>query len=613
MRMTSLQNRGIHNVINVEHSGRSLSPLPIRTVSNFLTTPTRCRLSATEHESIRKLSKSMSKEITDLVRGDDGAKCLISNFNSDDADRVPLTSPSERVSWSPDDLIPTIALKHADCRKVAAAPVSVRSSPAAMNILSLPALPIATSPPSALESTDITGKLETPFDAEKVNAFHVPLDATVITPPGMISKPKLDSAPSSGTPNKKSAAAPVSVRSTNKPPPIVVEIDQFDSENSSPRSDTLSPRAAVPRYSNGAILGFSSKGNPKSGHSSFESWGSNSVSPADRSESRGILQSLTKRKNAFFASRSGGKVDKSGRNSDMSLSSPSLASDEGDSFKSGSYPSDNSSPNSSWNPVKLSAHYDEGSLNIGDSQSKKEPHLGLKTIQLLRPIKKPQDSSSFAKTGSGNIGLVSLKTASKQYPPLKSGTSVSSLWAFATEYPSVDKEGDVEVERRKPNRMSPDAIAGAIARQAGKIIMPTQSNSLHAMVSPTSGGEIKIGTAVSEKKYIRKSTEDVRRSLPLPASRRRSSAPTMPVEECSCSTEIKLEESSGTANTSSKGSRQKLAERAVSLPTISREARNQYQTTSISSLWDLSADYSDHEREAVSRTPSHMGPSIEMK
>ena len=609
MRMTSLQNRGINNVINVDHSGRSLSPLPIRAVSNFLTTPTRCRLSATEHESIRKLSKSMSKEMADLIKGDDEAKCLISNFNSDDADRpvVPLISPSERVSWSPDDLIPTITLKHADCRRVAAAPVSVRSSPAAINILSLPALPIATSPPSALESVDITGKLGTPTDAEKVNTINVPLNATLLTPPSMISKPKLDSTPSSGTPSKKCAAAPVSVRSTNKPPPIVVEIEQFDSENSSPRSDTLSPRAAVTRYSNGAILGFSSKGNPKSGHSSFESWGSNSISPANRGESRGILQSLTKRKNAFFASRSGGKVDKSGRNSDMSLSSPSLASDEGDSFKSGSYPSGNSSPNSTWNPVKLSAHYDEGSPNIGDSQSRKEPHLGLKTIQLLRPIKKSQDSSSLVKTGSGNIALVCPKTASKQHPPLKTGTSVSSLWAFATEYPSVDKEGDVEVERRKPNRMSPDAIAGAIARQAGKIITPTQSNSLHAMVSPTS--ELKSGTAVSEKKYIRKSTEDVRKSLPLPATRRRSSAPTMPVEECS--TEIKPEESSG--NTSSKGSRQKLAERAVSLPTISREARNQYHTTSISSLWDLSADYSDHEREAVSRTPSHMGPTIETK
>lgn len=590
-------------MISVDHSGRSLSPLPIRAVSNFLTTPTRCRVSATDHESIRKLSKCMSKEMAEMIKGEDGTKCLTSNFNSDDTDRpiVPQQSPPTRANWSPDDLIPIVVAKYTESLRAAAAPVSVRSSPTTTNIsLSLPALPITTAPPSSLESADTTGK---------VGAAHVPLDVFVMTPPSTITKPKIESASSSGTPSKKCAAAPVSVRSTNKPPPIVVENDQFDSEDSSPRSDTLSPRAmsAVPRYSNGAMLGFSSISKQKSGHSSFDSWNSNSVSPANRSESRGILQSLTKRKNAFFASRGGSKVDRSGRSSDISLSSPSLASDDGDSFKSSFSPSGNSSPSASWNPVKLSTHFDDGVRNVTDSVSKKEPYLGLRTLQLLRPLKNSEESSGITRTGSGNIGVMSPESVSKQSPSLKTGTSVSSLWAFATEYPSVDKDGDFEVERRKPNRMSPDAIAGAIARQAGKVITPSHSSFLQSMVSPTS--ESKNGIAASEKKYNRKSAEDVRRSLPITATRRRSSAPAMPVEECSV--EMKPDELLATA--SSKGSRQKLTERAVSLPTISREARSQFHTTSISSLWDLSADYSDHEKEGASRTHSQIVATSEMK
>jgi hypothetical protein len=601
-------------VINVDHSGRSLSPLPIRAVSNFLTTPTRCRISGTDHESIRKLSKSMSKDVADMIKGDDGTKCLTSNFNTDDTDRPigPQQSPPTRASWSPDDLIPIVVAKYTESFRAAAAPVSVRSSPTTTNIsLSLPALPITTAPPSSLESADTTGKLATPVETGKVSPANVPLDAFVMTPPSTITKPKIESASSSGTPGKKCAAAPVSVRSTNKPPPIVVEIDQFDSENSSPRSDTLSPRAmaAVPRYSNGAMPGFSSISKQKSGHSSFDSWNSNSVSPVNRSESRGILQSLTKRKNAFFASRGGSKVDRSGRSSDISLSSPSLASDDGESFKSGLSPSGNSSPSPSWNPVKLSTHFDDSVRNVTDSVSKKEPYLGLKTLQLLRSLKNSEESSGIARTGSGNIGVMSPKSVSKQSPSLKTGTSVSSLWAFATEYPSVDKDGDFEVERRKPNRMSPDAIAGAIARQAGKVITPSHSSFLHSMVSPTS--ENKNGIAASEKKYNRTSAEDVRRSLPITATRRRSSAPAIPVEEC-CS-EIKPDELLTTATASSKGSRQKLTERAVSLPTISREARSQYHTTSISSLWDLSADYSDHEKEGSSRTHSQIVATLEMK
>lgn len=623
--MTSMQSRHVHGVINVDHSGRSLSPILTRAVNNFLSTPPRCRKSAVDSESMRKLSRSFSKEMNGMLRSDEvhdndelTAKDVINETNQDT--RITKSS-SSRVSWSPDDIDKSSAEKKS---KVAAAPVSMRSTPTT-NILrngsyespfksmSPSILPQVWSPSTASDSFEITisGKI-----------LPIQSNSNIVTPPNN-SNLRIETTPSSGTPGKKTAAAPVSVRSTNKPPQIQVDSDQYGSSNSSPRSDSPSPRSlgTMPRYSNVVILGTSSsgKGKQKAGHALFESWGAHSPSNMSKTEGGGILKSLHRRKEAFFGCNRI-KLDRSSSNSEPYASSPSLASDEGDSCKSLFSPSSKSST-AACSPVKMSSYFDEGSLETLDLQrrnmnvSQKAGTNGSKALKANNRNYDARLSEMDSMTTSESPvhvpdSLASSTSKGYQLVPLPKktiATSVSSLWAFATEFSSAEREAESESERPKLNRMSPDAIAGAVARQGGKITSPFHSNLLASLISPVTNVKSRIrgpsgASAASEKSPSRSPTDDVRRSLPLRTSRRRSSAPTMPIEESDAGSE---REPSPPGR--KRGERKKLVERAVSLPTISCEASRQFHTTFISSVWDLSADYSDCEKDGDSRAPSQKG------
>ena len=609
MRVAPIQNRSMQKVINVDHSGRSLSPLPTRATGNYISTPTRCRLSAADTESIRKLSRSFSKEMSDLMKPDENVfENNLLSCCDDEIDEAPVSTKSTtaRVSWCPDDVnVKTASNKSTPNVRVAAAPVSMRSIPIASQLRntaydiqskSLPVSPTVSQPSSPTSSSDFFEKSQPADFSCPYSVTPTQPSANMVTPPNSSASLRIETTPSTGTPSKKTAAAPVSVRSTNKPPPIIVEHDQYSSINSSPRSGTPSPRAKVtfPRYSNVVILGASSsKGKQNVGHATFEKWDSGSPSNVNNRGNSGILQTLYKQKDAFF-SRNRNKIDRSSSNSEHYLSSPSLASEDGDSFKSQFSPKTTSSSGAhGWSPVKLASRFDESMLKGVDSGGKKEIPIGMKTLKKLSPGRRFTDDLS--KCSDNQSGLSSLETSFKGSPRKTIATSVSSLWAFATEFPSADKE---DIERPKVNRISPDAIAGAIARQGGKMTSPFHSNLLASFIPHIGSGKTSSGT--SEKSFCRTPVDDVRRSLPLSSRRRRSSAPSMGMEESEVDSDAEGIPSPG----SKRGARLKMAERAVSLPTISCDTSNQFHTTFISSLWDLAAEYSDYEKDKISRSSS---------
>lgn len=610
MRMAPIQNRSMQKVINVDHSGRSSSPLPTRATGNYISTPTRCRLSAADTESIRKLSRSFSKEMSDLMKTEENSvESSSSSCCGDEIEQAPIAvkSYTPRVSWSPDDVNIAASNKSTPSVKVAAAPVSMRSIPIANQLRDTAYdIPTKSSPGSASPSQPSSPSSHSGFFERSLLAdFSCPYNMTpsqpssnMITPPNSSACLRIETTPSTGTPSKKTAAAPVSVRSTNKPPPIIVEHDQYSSINSSPRSGTPSPRAKVeyPRYSNVVILGSSSsKGKQKVEHATFEKWDSSSPSHANSRANTGILQSLYKQKDAFFNRNR--KIDRSSSNSEHYLSSPSLASEDGDSFKSQFSPKSTSSPAYGWSPVKVASRFDENMLKGTDSGGRKEIPSGLKALKKLSPGRKFSDDTAKCPSPvpSDQNALSPLDTSFKGSPRKTIATSVSSLWAFATEFPSVDKE---DMERPKLNRISPDAIAGALARQGGKMTSPFHTNLFASFIPHINSGKTSSGT--SEKSFCRTPVEDVRRSLPLSSRRRRSSAPSMGLEESEADSDAESSASPGNR----RGFRQKMAERAVSLPTISCDTGNQFHTTFISSLWDLSAEYSDYEKDKISRSSS---------
>jgi hypothetical protein len=609
MKMAPIQNRSMQKVINVDHSGRSSSPLPTRATGNYISTPTRCRLSAADTESIRKLSRSFSKEMSDLMKTEENSvESKSSSFCGEEMEQAPVAvkAYTPRVSWSPDDVNIAASNKSTPSVKVAAAPVSMRSIPIAnqlrntaydISTKNLPGSATPSQPSSPTSSSDFFERSPPADFSCLYNMTPSQPSTNMVTPPNSSACLRIETTPSTGTPSKKTAAAPVSVRSTNKPPPIIVEHDQYSSINSSPRSGTPSPRAKVefPRYSNVVILGSSSsKGKQKVEHATFEKWDSSSPTHANNRANAGILQSLYKQKDAFFNRNR--KIDRSSSNSEHYLSSPSLASEDGDSFKSQFSPKGTSSPAYCWSPVKAPSRFDENMLKGTDSGGRKEIPLGLKALKKLSTGRKFSDDLVKAPSPvPSDLTLSPLDTSFKGSPRKTIATSVSSLWAFATEFPSVDKE---DIERPKLNRISPDAIAGALARQGGKMTSPFHTNLFASFIPHISSGKTSSGT--SEKSFCRTPVEDVRRSLPLSSRRRRSSAPSMGLEE----SEVDSDAESSASPGNRRGFRQKMAERAVSLPTISCDTSNQFHTTFISSLWDLSAEYSDYEKDKISRSSS---------
>ena len=617
--MSPVHTRVLNNLINIDHSGRSLSPLPMRTGGNH-NSMTRCR--SGDPDSLRVISNCFSRDIAerkdfadvDLLLAEKLMENPLRKDNSLDCTVLPMSK--DVISFpqcpTPDENIIIVSRKKSTEPKAAAAPVSIRSAiiapltPKALESPSSKNFSTQVSPLMCSPETAPGRAISTPHMYDSPNGL-----AAMSTPPSNIYGTSLRiETPSSGTPgSKRSAAAPVSVRSTNKPPEVKMTIQHYESNESSPRS-----QGPTPRHSTVVILGSSSKTKQQVGRTGLEY----STPPS---------QEKTLLKKSFFGGFVGkGKIERQ-INESESYNSTYSESDEGDSCRFPTFGPSNATMEQARNLLSEASFIDKykvhdfsssnmgsgSKLSVGGLIASRSNDTGIPD-KLNRGVGSGLGGSVGSGLGGGGSGVsggggsgMKIQRPHELAPitPSPEGTlkktivtSVSSLWAFATEFSSAEKDSNEESELdkcvpvNKPNRMSAEAIAGAIARQGVKVTSPFNSSFLTSFTSPNTN----IGKMTSDNLAKVVAVEgDGRKSLPTVPTRRRSSAPTMASDATSESSDVP---SRGPSPPGSKrGYRQKQAERAVSLPTIPSDSRSQGHTTFISALWDLSADYSDQERE----------------
>lgn len=178
---------------NLDRRGSSSSPIPIRN-RRVNSPPTFGRLKSFEQ-----------RDISETFEGTDEMKVTFSSSN------VPLDNRGESVRLnSESEKTPMIIRK-------AAAPASARGMPLSKPVIENASLQNESSSPICSVPAGTPLKSSTP-------TFHN-ISMTTITSPCISTPPSLKVAttPSSGS-AKRIAAAPVSVRSTNKPPPLKIDI-----------------------------------------------------------------------------------------------------------------------------------------------------------------------------------------------------------------------------------------------------------------------------------------------------------------------------------------------------------------------------------------------------
>ena len=787
--MSPLHAHSVNNTVHVDHGGRSQSPHLSRSGSNYRSTSPRCRQA--DPESFRALSNSCASKLM-LRKDQDDVDRLLSDRISgktsfcdseiDDTQGImEKTSLSGKTQKSPQQsksiANSTIVKKKIVETRRAAGPVSFRSTPtkppqpytlltppSKSSVQSMsPISPLASSPMNFPERTTNCSAHQLSKSSASVtsgNILSTPVKNNDNTPGDRTSTRigpnlRIQTTPSTGTPgSRKAAAAPVSVRSTNKLPEKKIE-----SNNSSPRS-CFGSTNTTPRHSNVVILGASASSKKKSpnsvGGSGSKSSKENSspISPKESSLSR----TFSRGKEAFFGSKgvTRGVLGKHLGPSESYQSSNSIDSEETDSgkylrfnpkFNPKYNSSGNNSNNSSSNDIISSLNFDDDNRSNVLPSNKKSSDDRLKIVEALNSdlpsgvranrvnssnkiIKDNKindgnrDINKNVQTTSGKIfdeKLKNIKNSIKSSLPSSPSpssssttpeiiikksiaTSVSSLWAFATEISNNNEKinnndfiiDDIEIDKKmnmnnknKPNRMSAEAIAGAIARQGGKVSAPFNSKFLTVFSNTISNNSNKnkddsnhnvdknnnhdnndnnnsnnSNISISNNDKNKNDNNNIsnmqeitcvnlaKASASLLVShssnttqystmntfpekydeskidgprRRRSSAPTIASDITSDTSEDnnthKYGNNNGTGTTTGLstptsshtkkiGTRTKKSGRAVSLPTIPSYATNDgYRTTFISSLWNLSSELSDPEKDGTDTAASRHSSS----
>ena len=579
--ISSIHTHPVNCSVHVDHGGRSQSPHSSRPGSNCRSTSPRCR--QTDPESFRALSNNCANKLMERKDQDDANRVLYDKAAGlhsslvsevDDIDGFTkqtsfslktVTSPPEGTSVESSTIIKQ---KSADSRR-AAGPVSIRSTPTTplrpytlqtppskSSVQSMsPISPLASSPmniPGRINNLSTHQLLKSSATVNFENALSTPVKNGASTRVGP--NLRIETTPSSGTPgSRKAAAAPVSVRSTNKLPEKRIEPPNFGSNNSSPRSCPDSTNA-TPRHSNVVILGSSASGKKSSPNSVCSSGSRGSkenalpISPKESSLSR----TFSRGKEAFFGKGlTRGVLGKHSNPLESYHSSNSIDSEETDSGKylrfnpkfTPKYIDSNNSSSSDINEYKRECSRDDTRSNALPS-SKKNLEDRLKIVEALNSdlpsgirVNKVSSSNKIVKDKKSNdvnggtnvinkainnmrenseksadVKLKNKKNVTKSSSSSSSttpeqiikksiATSVSSLWAFASELSNSNEKvnnndciiEDIEIDKKmninnknKPNRMTAEAIAGAIARQGGKVSAPFNSKFLTAFTNPNS-------------------------------------------------------------------------------------------------------------------------------